>query len=108
MGFEIRPDIAAMLSTVDGVTGYEQPPATARTGDAFPQWNGGEAVAPGLFETGWVIHVLLPEKDVKARDTWINAHIGLLVEALQPILWTLAVGPGTWQETPTLMLTCKE
>ncbi len=107
MGFEIRPDIAATLSTVDDVTGFQEPPASPKTGDAFPQWNGGDAVAPGLFETNWVIHVLLPD-DVKARDVWINAHLGLLVQALQPILWTMAVGPGTWENTPTLMLTCKE
>jgi hypothetical protein len=90
------------------VKGYAYPPASPTAGDAWPKWSGGEAVAPGTFETTWQIVVLLPGNDDAARDTWINAHLGLLCDALAADVWVVSVEPGTHNDSPALMLNSRE
>jgi len=79
-----RAAIAAALSTVEGVTGYEWPPTTPRTGDAWPALISLER-GPGLtFAATWGVHVALPSTAEDAAR-WAEARFSALVVALLPV-----------------------
>lgn len=107
MSFEERQPIAEALSTVAGVNGFAYKPRAATLGDAWPQWLGGEHVAPGVFQTNWRIVVLVPV-DEQAQEEWINAHLQPLVEALADVVWITDVTPGVSGDSPALMLNSRE
>lgn len=77
-----RAEIAAALSTVDGVKGYEYPPRNAKPGDGWallPTWelNGGL-----VWQAEWSVVVLLPADDRKASE-WVDEHFDAIVTALR-------------------------
>ncbi len=107
MGFEIRPDIAAALSEVEGVAGHERRPSNPRAGDGWPMKPSGEAMAPGTFVTLWRVAVLI-SNDEKAGEEWIASHLGLLCDALQPHVWVEGWETDVIDNTPALILLCRE
>lgn len=103
-----RVALAAALSTVDGVTGYERRPASPKPGDGWVLWRGAVRDGGYAFQETWVCVIQLPGDEVKA-DQWIEAHEAALFEALQPLLFvesfTPAALPVTGGEAFALMIT---
>ncbi len=108
MGFEIRPALAAALSTVPDVKGYERAGAASnRVGDAYPKWVQDTRVAPGVFETSWGVVVNLPD-DVTAREAWIEDHRWPLVDALAHLIHVDTISPEVLDDRPVLMIIGRE
>ena len=108
MGFEIRPALAAALSTVPGVKGFERgETASNRVGDAYPKWTQDVRVAPGVFETSWGVVVNLPD-DVVAREEWIEEHRWPLVDALAALIHVDTISPEVINDQPVLMIIGRE
>lgn len=55
-----RADIAAALSTVEGVTGLATPPRTPRAGMGWPEWQQTTPATMTGDEITWAVHVALP------------------------------------------------
>jgi hypothetical protein len=77
-----RAAIAAALSTVDDVTGYEYKPTTPKAGDAWPLWSGGERGPGRSFQYAWRVFVLL-SKDERLASAWVDEHVEALVDAME-------------------------
>jgi hypothetical protein len=77
-----RTAIAAALSTVAGVKGYEYRPTTPRVGDAWPLLSGLDRDAGRAFIRTWRVLVFLPQEERAASD-WIDAHHESLVGAME-------------------------
>lgn len=109
MGFEIRPDLAAALSTVSGVQGFERAEAaTGKVGDAFPKWSVDTRIAPGVFETSWAIVVHLPT-DAEAREAWIETHRWPIVDAVAHLIHVDSIAPDVLNDNqPVLMIIGRE
>ncbi len=108
MGFEIRADIAEALNNTPGVVGFERRPSTPKAGNAWPMRPSGEATgAVGVFETSWRVAVLLPQ-DEKAAERWCDDHLELLCEALQPVVYVDGWEIDAVENTPALILLCRE
>ncbi len=106
-GFPLRAVLADLLSTVDGMRGFEKKPSAAKVGDAWPRIRGLEHVAPGAWETDWTITILLPVDDM-AQDEWIIARFDAITEALAPALWLVSMEIGVSGDRPALMITGRE
>lgn len=77
-----RAAIAAKLSTVTGVTGYEHMPTVPKTGDAWPTLPS-LALQDGLvWRPTWTIHVALPQ-DARRASEWLDGHFIDLADALR-------------------------
>lgn len=88
-----RAEIAAALSTVDGVRGFPARPNTPTTGDAWPRWGGSERDdISGQFVRTWMAVVQLPADDT-AADAWIDAREDALWAALDPVGWITGFEP---------------
>lgn len=107
MGFEIRPLVAAALSTVDGVRGYERAPASRKIGDAWAKWGGQVRIAPGVFEFAWQILIRMPDDDI-AREAWIEERSWALVDALAHLIHIDGIAPDVVDDVPVLILTGRE
>ena len=88
----VREDIAAALSTVDGVTGYAYRPDTARSGDGWALLSRLERDAATTFMVTWRVLVLL-SPDERTASHWIDAHATLLFEALEPVAFVGSFEP---------------
>jgi hypothetical protein len=93
MSFETtRAELAAQLSTVEGVTGYAKRPSVLMPGDAYPLL-GSANRGPGLaFEATWrVIVILSPDEGIalEKAETLLDA----LAEAIDPVAYVDAVTP---------------
>jgi len=104
-----RADIAAALSTVEGVTGEPLEPPTKGAGQAWPVWrdtetlNGCDAVT-----VNWYVYVVLPDGDINAPADAADPLVlplsraihatGLTVERWEP--YRLQLGPD--QSIPVL------
>jgi hypothetical protein len=93
-----RAEIAAALSTVDDVRGYEFRPAAPRTGDAWPLLGPLERDTGSVFITTWRVRVLLPQGEREA-STFIDAHVDAIYDALQPVAYVDRIEPVTLQVT---------
>lgn len=89
----MRADIAAAVSTVAGHKGYQRRPTALNTGDAWPQWSGGERSGGALFVNTWRIYVVVPS-DETAADAWADQYGDLLADALAPVLFVDAIAPA--------------
>lgn len=108
MGFEIRPALAAALSTVSGVRGFERAEAASnRVGDAYPKWALDTRTSPGTFETTWGVVVHLPD-DAVAREAWIEAHRWPIVDAIGHLIHVDTIGPDVVDDKPVLMIIGRE
>lgn len=77
-----RAQIAAALSTVDGVTGFERRPRGPRPGDAWPLYQGAARDGDtGLFAHTFAVGLMLPQ-DEAAADDWIDGHLESIADAL--------------------------
>jgi hypothetical protein len=93
----IRDDLAAVLSTVDGVKGYPKAPAAWNTGDGWPLWSGANRWEDsGLFVDTWRIMIVLPSEE-GAADAWIDAHLQALVDAISPVAFIDSMVPALAQ-----------
>lgn len=77
-----RAVIAAALSTVGGVHGYEMRPTTPNEGDAWPLLGPGDRQAGTAFTLTWAVRVFVPQAEVAAADWW-DAHWPDLFSALE-------------------------
>jgi hypothetical protein len=88
-----RVEIAAALSTVDGVKGYAAKPSAATVGDGWSRWGGSERdELSGQFVHTWMAIVQLPADD-KAAEAWIDAREDALWAALDPVGWIAGIEP---------------
>lgn len=78
-----RAEIAAALSTVDGVKGYAYRPAVLRAGDGWPLLGPLERADGLSFTATWRVFVVLPQ-DEQAASEWLDARHEDLVDALEP------------------------
>ncbi|MBM0274132.1 hypothetical protein [Micromonospora tarensis] len=79
-----RAAIAAVLSTIDGVTGYASRPSVLAAGDAWPLLGPLDRASGYSFTATWRVFVIIPSDEVKASE-WLDAHVDELVEALLPV-----------------------
>lgn len=108
MSYDLRADIAAAASEVDGVTCYALKPATrTQLGDAWVKWNGNTRSAPGALETSWQVVVLLPQ-DEKAGDEWRAAREWAFIDALSAVVFVDGMEPGSIDDSPALLINCRE
>lgn len=87
-----RAEIAAQLSTVTGVQGYEKRPNVITPGDAWALLNSADR-GPGLaFGATWRIIVILGGDEVTAIDQ-TDVLLPELAEALDPVAYVDTVIP---------------
>jgi hypothetical protein len=95
-----RRDLAAALTAVADVTGYEYRPATPTVGDAWPVMGPLNRDAGTAFLVTWAVRVLVPQDEAVAAE-WLDAHWPALFEVLEhvgsveraePILLPLVAG----------------
>jgi len=77
-----RAEIAAALSTVDGVNGYEYRPTVPRPGDAWPTLPTLDLEEGLVWRATWTVNVFLPQEE-RAASVWIDAHFLAIVTALR-------------------------
>lgn len=89
-----RIDIAAALSSVDGVIGLAYPPDVPTAGDAWPQWV--QATFPGdcIQEDSYDVLVLLPVGAVRDAIDAAEALVGPVRDALTEVGYVQSVEPG--------------
>lgn len=87
-----RAAIAAALSTVEGVTGHEYRPSTAKAGDAWPLWGGSERADAQNFFVTWRVIVVTPQ-DERAASDWVDARTDEFVDALLPVGYVDRIEP---------------
>ena len=89
MSTTTRQTIAAALSEVDGVQGYDERPTSPTAGDAWPlvrELTRGEGAAAAVFQTTWSVAVVLGG-DVGTATDQFDTLLPLLVDALQSLLF---------------------
>lgn len=107
-----RAAIAAALSTVDDVHGFEFPPTAPTTGDGWPRLGALDRDAGLSFICTWSVFLFLPQ-DERAADAWIDAHHEDLVDALAAVGFVDRVAPvklaaaGSVGESLALMITLR-
>lgn len=89
-----RADIAGALDTIPGIAGHTHPPAAMNTGDAWPQWRGGEPRARGVENTWVVLIVAGPDGDDVTADAFADGHLDAILDALRPHLSVDRVDPA--------------
>ncbi len=90
---ETRGDIAAAVSTVDGLKGYVKRPNVLNTGDAWPQWRGGEVAEGGQVMNTWAVLVVLPSDETTA-DEWADLYGQQLADALVEVIYIESIAPA--------------
>jgi hypothetical protein len=106
-GFELRASLATALSTVSGLRGFIKRPSAAKRGNAWPRVTGLEHVAPGTWQTGWQVVILLPTDEL-AQDDWIMARLDDITDVLAPLVWIESIQIGESHDSPALLINCRE
>lgn len=106
---DTRAEIAAAVSTLDGLTGFAERPANPKAGDAWPQWRGAERAGGFAFLETWQVVIVMPSEEVKA-DEWADLYGYELAQILQPVLHVTGIQPATLpvsgqNDTYALMIT---
>jgi hypothetical protein len=86
-----RAEIAAILSTVEGVTGHEYRPAPMMAGAGWPLLDTIERTPE--FEVTWRVVVLLPVGERRASE-WMDAHVEALLDAFADFGYVERVQPA--------------
>lgn len=103
-----RAEIAAALTTVPGLKGYQRAEAASnRAGDAYPRWTLDTRVAPGVFERAWTIHVVLPD-DVVKREELTESLRWPVTDALGHLIHVDTYGPDVIDGVPVLIIIGRE
>lgn len=87
-----RAAIAAALSTVTGVKGYEYRPTSTKPGDGWPMLSLLERAGGRSFTVTWRVLVMLPGDEVAASQ-WIDAHHEQLVDGLLDVGFVDSIAP---------------
>jgi len=92
----IAGELAAALSTVDGLTGHPKMPAAPRVGDAWCVMGRGNRAVGDAFDVAWRVRVCVPTGDdakaLELFDTWWSDAFAALtgagaeVDAFAPIV----------------------
>ena len=90
---QVRANIAAALSTVEGVKGYARRPKSPKAGDGWPLWRGSERADGFLFTQTFAVVIAL-SGDVVAADDFADAHGDELADALEPVLFVESFAPA--------------
>lgn len=80
-----RQAIADALSSVPGLTGYTQEPATVSIGDAWPVYTATEWTTPCLTAVLYNVFVALPKGDLESTTEAMEATIAPVADALVSI-----------------------
>jgi hypothetical protein len=89
-----RAEIAAALSTVEGVTGFKFRPTGLKKGAAWPLIDRLDRdQVSGQFATTWRIAVILPEDEEKASE-WFDSMHEPITEALEDLGYVDLIEPG--------------
>lgn len=91
---QTRDEIAAALSTVEGITGYARRPAASKAGDAWPLWRSGERADGYAYTHTWVIVIVLPGTDEATADAFVDARLDDIDDALRAVLFVDGVAPA--------------
>lgn len=91
---EQRQEIAAALSTVDGVTGSPYRPRLLDTGAAWPMLQALERDQVPDLDVTWRVAVVLPA-DEETAAVWFDAHVEPLDDALSEVGWVSRFEPTT-------------
>lgn len=92
-----RTDIATALSTVAGVTGYTDMPATLSNGDGWGRWAGFESVGPPeMFATTWHVCIVCHQVPDYAMQ-FLDEHLDAILGALHPLLFVVSATPVVWE-----------
>ena len=107
-----RQDIAAALSTVDGISGHPMPPRTPGRGQGWPVWQRRSPLTLTADELAWLVFVTLPagltestilEADQLTEDVLAAlASVGV-IEEIRPDILQSAQDGG--QPLPVLTVT---
>lgn len=89
-----RADIAAAASTVAGVDIASEYRQSLTPYHGFVKWNGLNRDESGLgWMDTWQVWLALPQ-DVKTAETWLEANLPALLDALAPELYVTTVSPA--------------
>ena len=93
MSFETtRAELAAQLSTVDGVTGYAKRPKILKPGDAYPLLGSIGDRSGNMFQATWRLIVVLGNDEAKALDK-AEALFPELADAIDPVAYVDGAEP---------------
>lgn len=103
---DTRAAIAAALSTVTDVTGYERRPRSFKSGDAWPLWRGAERGDASMYVNTWQVIVVLPVTEEKA-DEWADSHGYAIADALPLFVDSMVPSllPAEGDGIPALLIT---
>jgi hypothetical protein len=90
-----RQDIAAQLSTLEGITGLAMPPRTPTPGQGWPEWSQTVPLTMTGDQITWDVHVALPAGSPEATVMEADALVGQLMDALSDIGVIETVQPTT-------------
>jgi hypothetical protein len=87
-----RAELAAQLSTVEGVTGYDKRPTILRPGDAYPLLGSVGDRSGMAFQVTWRVIVVLGNDEAAAIDK-TEALLPELFEAIEPVAYVDGAQP---------------
>lgn len=89
-----RSELAGILSTVEGVTGFKYRPTGLRTGHAWSLITRLER-GPGnvFYAPSWRVMVVLPSQEDKASE-WFDNHHEAIAEALEDFGYVESIEMG--------------
>lgn len=90
-----RADIAAVLSTVEGITGTATPPRSPAPGQGWPEWQQTTPYTLNGNEITWLVHVALPNGSPEATVLESDKITQDLMEALEDLGPIQSVQPTT-------------
>jgi hypothetical protein len=88
-----RAELAAALSTVTDVRGYDKRPTVPTIGDAWPLFAGAGNRVADTFQGTWRVIVYCGGDEYTATE-WMDAHLDELVEVLDPIAYVDTAEPA--------------
>ena len=81
-----RADIAAALSTVEGITGEPYEPPTKSVGQGWPIWRNSDVQATAgtcqVTRVNWYVYVVMPGGDMNAPPVAARSLIQPILDAL--------------------------
>jgi len=89
-----RTELAAILSTVDGVHGFAYRPKVFTTGVAWPLLGPLERGPAADYLATWRVVIILPTDERDASD-WFADHLEDITDALDQFAYVQLIEPGT-------------
>lgn len=88
-----RQELAAVLSEIDGVKGFNYRPNVFTTGNAWPLLEVLDSPEAGAFQATWRVIVILPTDEVRASE-WFDEHHEPISDALGDFGYVERIEPG--------------